>query len=114
RLSRPTPELVERALRLAGHPAEGLSVAVEAEALELGAETVRLAHPLLGSVLYARLAPSQRRSLHARLAKLPLEPEEHAYQRALASAGHDRSAALVAEKAAQAAFARGAPETAAE
>jgi DNA-binding CsgD family transcriptional regulator len=113
-LSRPTPELVERALRLAGQPPEGLSVAVEAEVLELVGEIVRLAHPLVGSVLYGGLVPSARHALHARLARLPLDPEEHAYQRALAATGPDPDAAAIAEATAHAASARGAPETAAE
>jgi DNA-binding CsgD family transcriptional regulator len=113
-LSRPTPELVELALRRAGQPPEGVTLAVDAEVLELGGETVRLAHPLVGSVLYGGLAPSARRALHARLATLPLDPEEHAYQRALAATGPDPDAAAIAEATADAASGRGAPETAAE
>jgi DNA-binding NarL/FixJ family response regulator len=113
-LSRPTPELIERALRLAGQPPEGLTVAVEAELLEPGGQVVRLAHPLVGSVLYGSLPPSARHALHARLAALPLDPEEHAYHRALAAPGPDPEAAAIAEDTAHAASARGSPETAAE
>lgn len=109
----PTPELVELALELAGQPQEGLSLAVEAEALELASARVILAHPLLGSVLYERLAPSARRALHARLAGLPLDPVEHAYQLLLAAHGPDPGAAQIAETTAATASARGAPETAA-
>jgi hypothetical protein len=112
-LWRPSPGLVEDALRLAGHPPAGLTAAVEAEALELGPERVSLAHPLLGSVLYGRLATVARRELHARLASLPLDPVEHAYQLSLAAAGADGERADIAELAAASASAQGAPETAA-
>jgi len=113
-LARPTPELVERALELAGHPANGLALAAEADALEPGGGSVRLAHPLLGSVEYGRLAPSQRRALHGRLARLPLDPVEHAYHRALSAGEEDAEAAALAETAAAEASRIGAPETAAE
>jgi DNA-binding CsgD family transcriptional regulator len=109
---RPTPSL------LAAIDAESpqlLDVAVDFGVVSIGDDgIVRFAHPLLASAVYAELAPSQRRALHAELAGVSEELEERARHLALASAEPDGEVAAVLEGAAARAHARGAPETAAE
>ncbi len=111
-LAEPTAALVEAA---AGSRAEGgLAEALEAGVLVLEGERLRLSHPLLGSAASSRSTPSERRSLHARLAELVPGAEERARHLALAAAGPSREAAAALEEAAQAAYVRGAPAAAAE
>ena len=113
-LTRPTEELVEADLRLAGLPGDGIALAVRAQALELGGGRVELAHPLIGSAAYAELTRTQRRALHGRLAGLALDPEEQVRHLGLATAGPDAGVAAALDRAAERARARGAPEAAAE
>jgi DNA-binding CsgD family transcriptional regulator len=113
-LSRPTPTAVEAALRAANRSQSGLADALDAGALEVRHELVQLGHPLVGSTLYDSLAPAKRRALHARLAALVTEPEEHARHRAFAAAGPDADIAHTLESAARGARGRGAPDAAAE
>jgi len=108
----PTVLLVEAA---AGRRAEtGLSGALEAKILELDGDRLRFTHPLLRSAVASRSTPAQRRSLHARLAKLMPEGEERARHLALATAQPSREVAAVVEEAAESAHARGAAPAAAE
>src|SRR5438874_4101938 len=62
----------------------------------------------------SRSTPSERRSLHARLAEVVPGAEERARHLALATAGPSREAAAALDEAAQAAYVRGAPAAAAE
>jgi DNA-binding CsgD family transcriptional regulator len=111
-LAEPTSALVKAA---AGPRAErGLTEALEAGVLVLEGERLRFSHPLLGSAASTRSSPSERRSLHARLAELVTAPEERARHLALAAAGPSREAAAALDEAAQAAHLRGAPAAAAE
>jgi hypothetical protein len=111
-LAEPTPALVEAA---AGSRAErGLTEALEAGVLVLEDDRLRFSHPLLGSATPLRSTPSERRSLHARLAELVRGSEERARHRALAAAGPSHEAAAALDEAAHAAHLRGAPEVAAE
>lgn len=111
-LAAPTSALVEAA---AGSRAErGLAEALEASVLVLEGERLRFSHPLLGSAASSRSTPSERRSLHARLAELVPGAEERARHLALAAAGPSREAAAALEAAAHAAHVRGAPAAAAE
>src|SRR5206468_4784742 len=111
-LAEPTSALVEAA---AGSRAEqGLGEALEAGVLVLEGERLRFSHPLLGSAASSRSNPSERRSLHARLAQPVPGTEERARHLALAAAGPSREAAEALEEAAHAAYVRGAPTAAAE
>jgi DNA-binding CsgD family transcriptional regulator len=111
-LADPTESLVESAVsrRFQGGQAETLAARI----LELDGERLRFTHPLLGSAVAARQTPSQRRSLHARLAKIVPTAEERARHLALATAEPSGEVASILEEAAGSAHARGALATAAE
>lgn len=113
-LSRPTVALVRAALAAAKRSSRGLDDAVEAKVLVLHEDTILLAHPLLGSVLYEELPEPRRRALHSRLAELPIDPEERARHLALSTTGTSESVAGELEVAAKRARARGSPGGAAE
>jgi DNA-binding CsgD family transcriptional regulator len=111
-LAEPTVTLVEAA---AGRRADrGLADALEAGVLQLDRDRLRFTHPLLGSAVSAHSTPTQRRSLHKRLAGLVTSGEERARHLALAAVGPSRDAASALEDAAQAAHLRGAPAAAAD
>jgi DNA-binding CsgD family transcriptional regulator len=111
-LAGPTVTLVEAA---AGRRADrGLADAFEAGVLQLDGDRLRFTHPLLGSAVSAHSTPTQRRSLHERLAELVPGAEERARHLALAATGPSRGAASALEEAAQAAHVRGAPAAAAD
>ena len=109
-LSHPTIPLVQAVIPEA---IGSLQRAVEAQVLEPMDGRLRFTHPIIGSVVYAEASDDDRRALHARLAALPLGPEEHARHRALAAAGPDAEVALALDVGARAANARGAPDAAA-
>jgi DNA-binding CsgD family transcriptional regulator len=111
-LAEPTVSLVESAVG-AGYEA-GLHESLSAGILELDGERLRFTHTLLGSAVAARLAPSRRRQLHARLAEVVPTVEERARQLALAAAEPSRATAAILEDASQAALERGAPTGAAD
>jgi DNA-binding CsgD family transcriptional regulator len=108
-LSRPTVAQVERAM--GGR--EGVEAAVAAAVLELDGERVRVAHPLVASVVHAQRSPAQRRQLHARLAAVLDDPEERGRHLALAAEHPDAEVAAALDEAARRARARGAPDAAA-
>jgi hypothetical protein len=111
-LADPTVSVVEAA---AGRRAEaGLVDTLEASILEVEDQRLRFAHPLLRSAVVARLTPTQRRALHARLAALVPEGEERARHLALATSRPRREVADVVEEAAVSAYVRGAVAAAAE
>jgi DNA-binding CsgD family transcriptional regulator len=111
-LANPTVHLVEAAV---GRRAQsGLSDALEARILEVDGERLRFTHPLLRAAVSSRSAPGQRRSLHARLARLVPGEEERARHLALATAQPSREVAAVVEEAAENVRARGAAAAAAE
>ena len=102
----PTVRLVEAA---SGNRAEiGLGDAIEAQILEVDGERLRFTHPLLRSAVWSRATPAQRRSLHARLARLASSTEERARHLALATVQPSREIAAVVEEAAEAVHMRGA------
>jgi DNA-binding CsgD family transcriptional regulator len=111
-LAEPTVTLVEAAV--GREPDLGLADALEAGVLQLDGDRLRFTHPLLGSALSAHSTPTERRSLHRRLAELVPGGEERARHLALAATGPSHEAASALEEAAQAAHARGAPTAAAE
>jgi DNA-binding CsgD family transcriptional regulator len=108
-LSRPTVALVDR---LPGGR-EAVEAVAAAGVVELDAEQVRFAHPLLASVALAQLSPSRRRELHGRLAAILDDPEERGRHLALAAARPDAEVASSLDDAARRASARGAPDAAA-
>jgi DNA-binding CsgD family transcriptional regulator len=111
-LADPTVRVVEAA---AGRRAEtGLGDAIEARILEVEGERLRFTHPLLRSSVWSRATPAQRRSLHARLARLVPSDEERARHLALATVQPSREIAAVVEQAAESVHARGAAPAAAE
>jgi DNA-binding NarL/FixJ family response regulator len=92
-----------------------LDAAVDAGALAVGSDGgVRFTHPLLAAAVYAALAPSRRRAVHAAIAGVAGDLEERARHRALAAAGPDADVASLLAEAAERAAARGAPDAAAE
>jgi DNA-binding CsgD family transcriptional regulator len=109
-LSNPTIQLVQAVVPDA---MAGLERAVEAQVLDPTTGRIRFAHPIIGSVVYAEATDEERRALHAKLATLPLGPEERARHRALAAIGPDAEVALALDVGARAANARGAPDAAA-
>ena len=81
---------------------------VAASIIEADRERLRFTHPLFGSAVTVRLAPSRRRHLHARLAEVVPTVEERARHLALATIDPDRATATTLENAAHAAHERGA------
>jgi DNA-binding NarL/FixJ family response regulator len=92
-----------------------LSIAVEQGLLVVGDDLdVRFTHPLIGSVVYGRVGPLERRALHARLAPTVGDPDLRARHLALSTDEADEQVALLLEEAASRAGERGAPDLAAE
>jgi DNA-binding CsgD family transcriptional regulator len=111
-LAAPTVALIAAVL---GEPARvGLDAAVDGGVLLVEEGRLRFSHPLLGVAASARVAPSARRALHARLAAALTDPEERARHLVLAADGPDAAVAAAVEQGADRARARGAPEVAAE
>jgi DNA-binding NarL/FixJ family response regulator len=75
---------------------------------------VRFAHPLFASAIYGTATPEERRAVHAALAAAERDIEEQARHKALACGGVDEEVALLLDRAAVRARARGAPDVAAE
>ena len=77
-------------------------------------DLVVFAHPLLAFVPYDEASTTERRRLHARLARVVPDAEERARHLALAATGPDERVATELDRAARRALARGAPDAAAE
>jgi DNA-binding CsgD family transcriptional regulator len=75
---------------------------------------VRLSHPLVGSAVYARMSPIERRALHGRLAALAGDEDRRARHLALSTDEPDTRIATLLEDAAERARIRGASDLAAE
>jgi hypothetical protein len=82
--------------------------------VQLHGEQLRFTHPLPASVAYAQVPPTGRRDLHRRLAAILDDPEERARHLALAADAPDSGVATALDEAARRAWARGAPDAAAE
>jgi DNA-binding CsgD family transcriptional regulator len=111
-LAAPTVALVTAAL--GAEAKAGLECALDAGVVRVHEGRLWFSHPLLGMVAWNRVSPSLRRSLHTRLAGVVPDDEERARHLVLAADGPDPDTAAAAERAAQLARARGAPETAAQ
>lgn len=113
-LSDATVEVVQDAWGDGEESGRAIDEAVRAGVLQASGSRLRFSHPLLASGVYTSLGPHERRTLHACLAAVVSDPEEHAHQLALATPLPDESIAGELEGAASHAEARGAPTTAAE
>ena len=113
-MSRPTRDLIVRALALEDERPFGLLEAEEAGVLVSEADRVRFTHPLLASAIYGATTVERRRRLHERLAEVASDPEERARHLALSKTHPDEAVAAELEQAAARAAARGAQEAAAE
>jgi DNA-binding CsgD family transcriptional regulator len=112
--SRPTPQVVRSASGLDDRTDAALARAESAGVLHTGGETIRFAHPLLASTVYASATTQERRSVHRRLAEHVEDPEERARHLALSSVSPDARIASELDEAAAHARSRGALDSAAE
>ena len=104
-----------RALQIAGDLDQLLAAAQQGRLLVVEEDlTVRFSHPIVGSVVYARIDPIARRDLHGRLAELATDPDVRARHLALSREEADEEVAALLEDAADRASRRGAPDLAAE
>jgi DNA-binding CsgD family transcriptional regulator len=113
-LSRPTVPLVVAVLGSVAEAEAAILEAEEAGVLVVDGEALRLAHPLLGSAVYAAASRERRRQLHRLLADVVSDPEERARHLALSERRTNEPAAAQVEEAAGRAGRRGAPDAAAE
>ncbi|MBA2461073.1 MAG: helix-turn-helix transcriptional regulator, partial [Actinobacteria bacterium] len=112
--SRPTRDLIVRAVAPEDGAASGLLEAEDAGVLVAEADRVRFTHPLLASAIYGAASAERRRRLHERLAEVASDPEERARHLALSTTDPDEAVAAELEQAAARAATRGAQEAAAE
>lgn len=104
------------ALGALGLGPDDLAAAEDAGVVAIDGDRIRFAHPLLRSVAYHALPPSERRAAHAALAAAltaPGDVERRAWHLASAAVGPDEHAAAGLVAAADAARARGGHEAAA-
>jgi DNA-binding CsgD family transcriptional regulator len=94
--------------------ASDLRPAVEGGIVRVDRDLVLFAHPLLAFVPYDEASTTERRRLHARLARVVPDAEERARHLALAATVPDERVATELDRAARSALARGAPDAAAE
>jgi DNA-binding CsgD family transcriptional regulator len=113
-LSRPTRELILRAVAPRDDAGDGLLDAEEAGVLTTEAGRVRFTHPLLASAVYGAAGAERRRLLHARLSAVVTDPEERARHLALSTMEPDVGVAAELEHAASLAATRGAQQAASE
>lgn len=109
----PTVPLVVQAI--GGPTAEDdVDAAFKAGVIEGSGGRIRLAHPLLATVLYSDSSVRAKRDVHRRLAAVVIDQEERARHLALAAEGPDEDVAAELEDAARRARERGAPDAAAQ
>jgi DNA-binding CsgD family transcriptional regulator len=109
---RPSLALLEQALAV--DPNDALRPAFDARVVEGDGETVSFTHPLLAASVYSRASPSERRAAHSALAAVADGVEERARHLSSSVDEPDEEVAAALESAAEAAFGRGAPSSAAE
>jgi DNA-binding CsgD family transcriptional regulator len=110
-LSNPSVGMIESAAgAVAG---EALAGGVEAGLIEIEGDRIRFTHPLYGSVIYSEASSADRRRVHRRLAEVTTDPEERARHLALGAEGPDPGTAAALDEAAELAWSRGAPDSAA-
>ena len=111
-LTKPSLSLLERAD--GRHVRAALEQAVRARIVDRDGDRVDFTHPLLASFCYGSAQLDDRRTVHRRLAELVSEPEERARHLALAAEGPAADVAEALDQGAWGAYARGAPDAAAE
>ena len=112
-LSQPTLPLVTAAVDRPELVERDLQEAVRAGIIEITDQRIRFTHPLLAAAHYSAATEIERRALHTQLATVVEDVEERASHLAQGSAGPGADVALVLDRAAASAQARGAPEAAA-
>ncbi len=110
----PAPTVAQLVSVLGEKAVAGLDSALDAGAVVEEEGRVRFCHPLFGAAALARIPPSMRRGLHARLAEVVTDAEQRAQHLVRAADGPDEVLAAAIEEGATLARARGAPEIAAE
>ena len=113
-VSRPTRELILKAVAPEDDAGTGLLEAEEAGVLVTEAGRLRFTHPLLASALYGSATPERRRRLHEGLAAIVSDPEEQARHLALSTTEADERVAGQLEEAAGRAAKRGAQQAASD
>lgn len=111
---RPTVSLVRSLGTSSDDMAVAIAEAQRQEVIEVMGDRIRLAHPLLGSAVFAEVGPDRRRAAHLRLCRVVDDPIERAWHLALSTEGSDPSVASAVDEAAEVAESRGAPAIAAE
>jgi hypothetical protein len=81
-LSKPTRPLIDAVMGGSDSTA-AIEAAAAAGIVDLEGDRVGFTHPLLASITYAQIQPARRRALHARLAEILDDPEEHGRHLAL-------------------------------
>ena len=109
-LAQPTLTLV----RSGAADADGVEEALTTGVLQLDGQRLRFAHPLLASYVYGDVSEDERRDVHALLASLVTDPEEHALHLGRGIVDADESVAATLERGADQAAGSGHPEIAAE
>jgi DNA-binding CsgD family transcriptional regulator len=99
---------------LGGGVVDHIELAQRRRVLDLEGDRIRFAHPLLVPACYEAMPLHRRRSVHARLAELDIDPEERARHLAIAAEGPNEDVAAALDSAAEHAGARGAAQVAAE
>src|SRR5262249_3220196 len=99
-LSKPTRAPID-AVTGSNDSAEAIDAAAAAGIVELEADRVRFAHPLLASITYAQIPPAQKRAMHGRLAEILDDPEERGRHLALAAHQPDAAVAAALDEAAR-------------
>jgi DNA-binding CsgD family transcriptional regulator len=111
--ARPTAQLVAKGAGSASAQA-ALARARRGGVVAGSRDAIHFTHPLFAAAVYADASPEERRRVHGRLARVVRDPEERGRHLALAALGPDESLARRVDDAARRAFARGAPDAAAE
>jgi hypothetical protein len=109
---RPTLTSISRALKDPPGFGDDVQTAIRADLIEVSRDRIRFSNPLLGTALYSRAAPEERRRAHRLLAEVAANREERARHLALAAEGPDEHVAQLLEDAAQRARSHGAPDAA--
>jgi len=91
-----------------------LEVAEDRGIIEISGNAVFFTHPLLSHGVYSRASASRRRAMHRRVAEVVAEPELRARHLALSTTSADPETLAALDLAAEIAFTKGAPASAAE
>jgi DNA-binding CsgD family transcriptional regulator len=110
----PTLDLLRRLDPAALDLRDALATAARSGIVTIDGERVRFSHPILAAVVYGSIPVERGRELHRAVAMLSDDLEERARHLAAAAPGPDQLVAVALEGAAEQAWRRGAPDTAAD